>query len=701
MHAIDRPFVQIINGTNQFVIPVFQRDYSWGVEQCRQMWADIMRTSSDDHDGHFLGSFVYVRGGVSGAAFSSWLVIDGQQRLTTLTLLLVALRDHIRETQWVGEEPTPEQIEAFFLRNEHLTGDRQYKLILRRHDDETLRALVDGKTLSEVQKSSELIVTAYRCFRELLSSPDADPERVYRGVARLNVVDVTLERRIDNPQLIFESLNSTGVDLTQSDLIRNYLLMGLPEADQTRLYNDCWSKLEGDFRSIGGGQDSFLRDYVALKQKSTTQARADKIYGEFKEFWPNSDVESTAGVLSDMARFARFYASFLRPSLNASKSLANAMSNVRSGGVGNTHAGLIMRLYDCYDRQLLSEPDFVEALNLIKSYLLRRSVLGLQTRGYWSIFMRMAHSIEDEAPFQSFQVALARQSSTYRFPSDSEFMAKIQERNLYELRNCFHILECLENYGQREPSLTGEYSIEHILPQKIDDVTEWQQMLGVDWEDVHKTWLHRLGNLTLTAYNTTYSNKPFEEKKTIPGGFNDSAVRLNKFVREQAQWTATEIEERCGYLARQAVTIWPNHKADVSLVLNKEIEELRARAANRNSGSLAMSDSVRVLLNAVQDSIRQFGDIIEIIENRSVCFYDGHASFFAEVLPMSYYIRLLLPLDFDEIDDPQELSGDVTAWKFLPNVTHRDCGVFIDIHGKHQIGAAMGIARDAYGVGTD
>ena len=700
MQAINRQFVEIINGNKQFIIPVFQRDYSWTTEQCRQLWADIMRASNGDDGGHFLGSFVYVEGSV-GAAFSSWLVIDGQQRLTTLTLLLIALRDYIQETHWVGEDPTPKQIDAYFLKNEHETGNRSYKLVLRRHDDETLRALVDGNDLFEAEKNSPLVVDAYNYFKELLNSPETDPAKVYRGIARLNIVDVKLERRSDNPQLVFESLNSTGVDLTESDLIRNYLLMGLPEADQTRLYNDYWSKLKNDFRRAGSVFDSFLRDYIALKQKSTIQTRADKVYDEFKKFWPSSDTESTAELLADMVRFARYYASFLHPSMIQDKPIVTPMTNLHSGGFGNTHAPLIMRLYDCYERNLLTESNFIQALVLIKSYLLRRAVLGLQTRAYWSIFARIAHSINDESPFESFQVALARQNYSYRFPSDKEFITTIQEYDLYRLRICFHILECLENSGQRELSPTQGYTVEHIMPQNIDNVLEWQQMLGDDWEDTHGTWLHRLGNLTLTAYNNEYSNKPFNEKKSTSGGFNQSAVRLNQYVRAQERWTIDEMAERGRVLANRTVKIWPNHKADEKLIRNEDIRDLRARAAERNSDSLVMDTSVRELLHTIQDSIRGMGDSIEVIENRSICYYDYSTNFFAEILPMVSYVRLLIPLDFDEIDDPEGLAADVNAWKFLTHVTHRDCGVFIDIREKQQIAAAMSMIRQAFNMAAD
>ena len=589
MQAINRQFTEIINGNKQFVIPVFQRDYSWTIAQCHQMWIDIIGTRGGDDSGHFLGSFVYVEGS-AGAAFSSWLVIDGQQRLTTLILLLIALRDHIRETHWVGEDPTPERIDAYFLKNMHETGDRNYKLALRRHDDGTLRALVDGKDPSEMEKNSELIIEAYLYFREQLNSPEADPDKVYRGIARLNIVDVKLERRIDNPQLVFESLNSTGVDLSQSDLIRNYLLMGLPEEEQTRLYNDYWSKLETLFSEAGSAPDSFLRDYMALKKKTTTQTRAGSIYVEFKDFWRSSSgVKRLDTLLEDIVRVAHYYVSFLRPERIDSNPLATAMWQVHLGS--STHTLLIMRLYECYEKNTLSYNDFIRALNLIASYLVRRTVLGLQTRDYWSVFARIAHSISDESSFESFQVALARQN--YIFPSDESFMQGIQDRDLYGLRICWYILTQLENAGQGEPSPTYEYSIEHIMPRTIDDVPEWQEMLGDEWKIVHQTWLHRLGNLTLTAYNSAYSNRPFNEKKTIEGGFNQSAVRLNEHVRNQTQWTESEITNRGCILAKRAVEIWPHHQADEKLILNEEIQELRARADERNSDSLEMNAPVR------------------------------------------------------------------------------------------------------------
>ena len=692
MEAVSRPFSQIISGAKQFVIPVFQRDYSWGTEQCNQMWSDILSSGDGNQGTHFLGSFVYVEGN-AGAAFSSWLVIDGQQRLTTLTILMIALRDHISETDWIGDGngPTQRRIDAYFLKNAEESGDRQYRLALRRRDNQTLQALVDGKDVSDVPDSSEHISDAYQCFRGLLRDPGVDPARVYEGVHHLVVVDVKLHRRIDNPQLIFESLNSTGVRLDQSDLIRNYLLMGLPEEDQTQLYDDYWNRMEVAFRSAGGGFDYFLRDYIALKQASTSQPLADRIYTEFKSFWPGSDTVGTSELLADMLKFAQYYAAFLRPSLTRDKALVRPLSIVREGGFGTAHATLVVHLYDCYGREFLSEREFVESLRLIKSYLLRRAVLGLQTRSYWTVFARMAHAIEDGDAFESFKVALARERGSYQFPDDNTFLSGLKGRSLYGLRSCRHILDSLENWGQSEPSQIGDYSIEHIMPQSIDDVEDWKTMLGDDWQDIHHDWLHRLGNLTLVGYqnNIAYSNRPFGEKKLLPGGFHETAVRLNFYVRNQDNWGPSEMEERGAILANRALEIWPYPKVDMRLIRDKDVAELRSRSKLSDANSLAMSPQVRALLDSLEESIGMLGDHIPIIENRSVSFYDSSGAFFAELLPMAYYVRLLIPVAFDEVEDPDGLAGDVTAWKFLPNVVHRDCGVFVDVRDPGHDGICL------------
>jgi uncharacterized protein with ParB-like and HNH nuclease domain len=419
--AIDRPLTNIINGASQFVIPVFQRDYTWQAEpQCAQLWRDVLHAArTGGTHGHFLGAIVAIPTGDIQPGFTRWLLIDGQQRLATLSLLLIALRDHIRDSGWKGgdEDPTPRRIDAYFLKNVQETGNREQKLVLRRHDQATLRALLYGTEMP--QEPSERIRENYIYFREQLSS--ANPAEVYRGINCLVIVDVTLDRRTDDPQLIFESLNSTGVDLSQSDLIRNFLLMRLPEKEQTTLYEIYWSKVEALFRGSEWTFDAFARDYVALKTQARKQEKAATIYNAFRDFFRSLQGNGTSleDALADILRYARYYAAF---GLGRGVVGDRARSLAKLRRLVDVPAILIMRLLDCREHlKTLEEGELIEALSLVESYVLRRAICGFQTRGYWQIFAALAYRIGTEDPLTDLKVALARQRENYRFPSDEEF----------------------------------------------------------------------------------------------------------------------------------------------------------------------------------------------------------------------------------------------------------------------------------------
>ncbi len=690
MQAINNKFAAFAQGNKQFIIPVFQRDYSWTTEQCQQLWDDVLRAGQGDGQGHFIGSFVYAEENTS-AAFNTWLVIDGQQRLATLTLMLTALRDYIEEIEWEADEPTSAKIDAYFLKNTLEPGRRAYRLALRRHDDATLRGLLDRKDLTDVSDRSDFVIDAYEHFKTLF---ELDPEAItaiYRGISTLNIVDVKLHHHIDDPQLVFESLNSTGIDLTQSDLIRNFLLMGLPEPTQTRLYEEYWSKLEAIFRAAGSSPDTYLRDYIAFKTNVTSQPRADLTYSEFKEFWRDLDPASIEDNIADILQSGKRYAQFLKPSLISSVHIEQAIRNVRK--LGTFHATLVTRLYECYENNTLTDDEFVKALNLIESYLVRRSVMRWQIRNYWSVFARLAHAVDDNRPFDTFQIALAREN--YRMPTDEEFKSALEKGDLYGLRVCAHVLSQLENSGYAEPSPTNDYSIEHIMPQKIDENPGWISMLGEGWEDTHRTWLHRLGNLTLTAYNSTYSNRPFEEKVKIEGGFKESAVRLNTDVRSQSIWTEKEMRARGKRLAKRALAIWPNHGADEKSIAEDKYRELRELANRVAFSDEGMRPEVQKLIKGLRKELLSIGECVAVVEKKSLCYYDRNANFYAEILPMSRYVRLLIPLEFHEVDDPSGIASDTTQWKVLPNVVHRDCGVCIDVRNEENISDAVALVRQA------
>ena len=562
MQATDRTFRQIIDTSIQFIVPVFQRDYKWEKEQWQRLWEDISRAESGNADpGHFLGSLVQIDTGRTTPSLGSWLVIDGQQRLATLTLLVVALRDHINATGCVdGKEAlTVDLLDDLFLKNRHI-GDAMYKLCLRRSDDATLHTLVDGKGLTDVEGStSGQVEGAYQFFRERLRTTKCNPSKIFNGISSLRIVEVTLKRDVDDPQFVFESLNGTGVDLSQGDMVRNYLLMNLKEQEQNELYTKYWSKTESYFRDADrklndSEFDSFLGDYIALKRKDSQQVQQSRIYDEFKKSRATIQGETTLEqMMEDIRRFASYYAKFTWPEQESSEKLSEAISNMRV--LGTTPSTLIMQLYSYFDNHgTLTEGDFICSLGLIESYLIRHAVLGSRSRSYWSIFARMASVIDEQAPFDSLKIAL-RQQEFWRFNTDQEFAHALREHNIYWLGVCKHILDRLENFDTKEPSPVSTYTIEHIMPQSLTD--EWSCMLGEDSEEIHGEWLHRLGNLTLTAYNSEYSNLSFEEKKTIRGGFNESAVHLNQFVRNQSRWTAAQMEEHGKMLAERALKIWP------------------------------------------------------------------------------------------------------------------------------------------------
>ena len=691
MHAKDRKFTEIINGTTQFLVPVFQRDYKWTEEQCKRMWKDIKNSAVETDGGHFLGSIVYVAMQDSSASCTRWLVVDGQQRITTLTLLMVALRDYIDESKWSGgpDSPTREQINEDFLINGCEPFHRRYKLVLRRSDYATLRALIDRTTPPE--DHSETILSAYELLREYVDSC-ADPDLVFRGATNLDIVEVTLHRHVDDPQLVFESLNSTGVDLSQSDLVRNYLLMGLDESTQTRMYEGHWSQVEQLFLKSGGALNSYLRDYIALVTQTTRQIRDDRVYEEFKKAFPSPGNEGIERLLDDIVRNARYYATFMIGD-EKTKWLDDPMGNVRR--LAEVPAILVMRLYGCFEVGSLSDAEFIQALSLIESYILRRAVCRQQTRGYWAVFNRLAQRLDQDSPLDSLKVELyLLRSGNYRFPTDAEFTKALIEEELYGLRICWNVLVRLENAETEEPSDTSQLSIEHIMPQNENLPAAWQEMLGSGWKEVQEVWLHRLGNLTLSAYNSKYSDKPFEEKKTIPGGFDDSAVRLNKFVRSQSVWTETEMCERGKVLAERAITIWSGLNVDEAAVQKAEEDELRTKAKRRSVNDVGMDSETRALFDAFRQEVLSFGNVIEIAENRSVS-YHYLTRFFLEILPRKGYLAMVMPLDFSEVDAPEGLVSDATAWKFIPNAIY-DGGVIMDLKKVEDIERAMPIVRQAY-----
>ncbi len=696
MHAQDLLFTQLLDGAKQFIVPIFQRDYSWGTKHCLQLWDDLIRVGSDANaKAHFLGSVVYIAAEENSAGITRWLLIDGQQRLTTLTLLLTALRNHLERNanDSLNDEenylPTPAALDDYFLHNRHGKADRKYKLCLRRSDQQTLAALVDEKEMPAA--CAERISENFRFFEERIS--EANLETVHAGISKLAIVDVCLTRGQDDPQMIFESLNSTGLDLTQADLIRNFVLMRQEEDSQTRLYTEYWQPIELGFGArYRTDFDKFVRDYLTLKLRPSKQLKADEIYQHFRTyFYEETSQLAVEDILADLKRFGTYYVAY---SLGREQdpTLKEAFRRLRL--LVEVASPVVLRLYDCFERlRTLSAAEFVDAVELMESYVFRRSVCDMQTRSLGQIFASLAYRIKEDQPLNSLRVALYRQGRKRRFPTDAEFREALETRDVYDMRNCYYLLDRLENFS-KEKIDTSTFTIEHILPQNEDLRPEWRQMLGPEWKQIQETWLDRLGNITLTGYNSEYSDRPFGEKKSIKDGFAESPLRLNKFVREQTNWTALEIEQRGKDLAAKALTVWRALVVDMEAVKDAELEELKARAAKYGLDTLAMDDRARAIFDVLRPQILGVGDgVIELFSAKSATYrvYD----FFDEVIPRKQRLSLLLNIDFTEVDDPSEKASDASEHAFIIYASE-DGGVLFSLEDASEIPAALHVIRQAY-----
>jgi predicted transport protein len=522
---------------------------------------------------------------------------------------------------------------------------------------------------------------------------NADLQTVYKGIKKLVVVHVCLTRGQDDPQMIFESLNSTGLDLTPADLIRNFVLMRLDEQTQTRLYEDYWQPIETAFGTRYRTEfDTFVRDYLTIRGRASTPIRSEAIYREFCTYFTRATKTDTVeNILADLKRFGTYYTALSfgnekEPNLKTAFDRLHTLIEVA--------APVILTLYDCYDRaKTLTLQEFIQAVELLESYVFRRSVCDLQTRSLNQIFASLANRIQEQTPLTSLQVALYRQSKKRRFPVDNEFREALETRDVYDMRNCFYLLDRLENFS-KERIDTSTFTIEHVMPQNEELRPEWRTMLGPDWKQVKETWLHRLGNVTLTGYNTPYSDRPFNEKKTMQGGFNQSPLRLNKFIREQLTWTAAEIQERGTQLANKAISVWPPLAVDLQAVKEAELKERIAQAAQYKLDDLTMDAVARQLFTTLQPQLQALGgDVVELCTAASITYrvYD----FFVEVIPRKHRLTLLINLAFEDCNDPSGKARNATEAAFVINATETG-GVLCTIKDDADIPAAINIARQAY-----
>lgn len=573
MNATPQSIVSLLTTANQrMVIPVYQRAYSWDEEQCRQLWDDIITVGRRPSGTHFTGSVVMVLGGeFSAGGVNKLLVIDGQQRITTLSLLIVAMAEFAREhPEKLTHTSYEEIVDSGYLVLKYKKGEDHYRLTLSQGDETTLRSVLDHleKPDVDIVNESHRIIDNLACFRTWLNNIE-DPNVVWDGIQRLEIVAITLAQGQDNPQLIFESMNSTGKDLSTADLVRNFVLMGLPMDEQEELYSNYWRKIEETLGADSYDQvfDDFLRNWLTVINAPTSVVVRD-VYRLFKQHVRNGGYDQPgqmASLLKDIRRFAGYYANITAGACDdlELKAILDRIAQLEVSVVNP----LIMAFFDDYGNEAFTHEDFASMLRTTESYLFRRAVCDVPTNSlnkfFPSIIARLKVVKAERGSYRkAYEAFLLNESDTARrMPTNAEFERALKTRDCYAFRRGRYLLSTLENsYHPKNPPnlIDANHTIEHIMPRNALAHAEWKEMLGEEYERVYDEFINNLGNLTLTAYNSELSDGTFAEKKArAVGGFDKEYLVISSDLHDTNVWSERTIRARCARLVKQALKVWP------------------------------------------------------------------------------------------------------------------------------------------------
>jgi uncharacterized protein with ParB-like and HNH nuclease domain/predicted transport protein len=666
MKATEAKLLDFLKKSPQFVIPIYQRTYSWTEKECRQLWDDIVRCGSSDKIAvHFVGSIVYVESGLSQVTHQApLLVIDGQQRLTTVSLLLAALAKAVADSE-PFDGFSQRKIKNYYLVNPEETGERHFKLLLSQTDKASLTALVgDGEPPPQ---PSIRINANFESFKRWIGEGKVDLTTLCRGLAKLVVVDIALTRDQDNPQLIFESMNSTGKELSQADLIRNFILMGLEPVLQTKLYEQFWRPMELDFgqEAYGTHFDGFMRHYLTVMTGDIPNINA--VYDAFKghartsraDFSDDkSHIESLVREIRDYAR--HFCAMALGGEPDAE--LKNAFHDLRELRVDVAYP-FLLELYHDYKTDMLSKADLVASVRLIEAYVFRRAICAIPTNSMNKTFATFTKALKKDRYFESVQAHFLGLPSYRRFPSDDEFRRDFQTRDIYNFRSRSYWLRRLENHGRKERVSVDEYTIEHILPQNENLTAKWREDLGDDWQRIQQTWLHTLGNLTLTAYNSDYSDRAFVEKRDMPSapekGFKQSPLKLNQGLSVLALWNEETIKARAAKLADTGVAVWSAPKLPQDILNAYRPKPDANTSYTIDDHPNLLTANMRPVFEAFRKAVLALDPCVSEEFLKLYVAYKAEKNF-VDAVPQAKRLRLSLNMRFNEVNDPKGLCKDVT-----------------------------------------
>jgi uncharacterized protein with ParB-like and HNH nuclease domain len=551
----------------QFIIPVYQRNYDWTEEQCRQLFHDILEVGNRPGHTHFIGSIVFIHEGVySSTEVKQLVVIDGQQRLTTFSLLYLALYKFAKEN---GLAEKADEINDTYILNKYVKEENS-KLKLKQSDvnAKAFRYLLSNNRPEDYPEYSK-VINNFNYFRQNIHASNF--ETILNGLNALLFVEISLERGKDDPQRIFESLNSTGLELSQADLIRNYILMGLEPAEQIRVFENYWDTIENnakDYEREESKVSDFIRDYLTYKNKKIPNKNA--VYEEFKLRYAERGQKFYTSVIDELKQFSFYYNKLINPARETDAELRKELEYINRLEI-NVSFPFLMPVYHDYNQGIIDKSTLKAILKLIQTYTWRRFIIGLPTNALNKIFMNLYGDIKKENYYESLEKSVIKKKGTQRFPNDKEIEIALAEKDVYNIqsKNRVYFLELLENHNNREyvsvdnPDIT----IEHIFPQHPDD--KWYDLMDEDTaSELADKYLHTIANLTLSGNNGSLGNKTFKEKQQLnkdggEQGYNYSRLWLNKFLKDIDEWNLERLKERYQILLKRFMEIWPYPAVDV------------------------------------------------------------------------------------------------------------------------------------------
>ena len=639
-------------------IPIYQRKYNWSLDECKQLFEDILSIGKDEtRKSYFIGSIVVKKDSEELLdPLAEVTLIDGQQRITTITLIYCALCNYYKNI----DERLCRNIYGNYLVNHDL--DETNKLHLTKNDNESLKYIISiiptDKEFKLTPDNSINIYNNYEFFKNQIN--DENVEIVIRGLNKLIFISVVLDQE-DNPQLIFESLNSTGLELNKNDLIRNYILMGLDTKHQNELYENYWYEIEQEFKNNEWFFDEFIRYYLSF-ESGRLPKRAD-VYKEFKNH--ANSFENIDELVKDVHKFAGYF-SCIRFGKEEDPELKDAFDSLAELDF-NVTLPFLLSAYDDYKNSLdnpdinLTRDEFIRIVKYVESYCLRRSICDIPTNSMNKTFARLSKEINKQDYYNYFVAAMFEKDTYKRFPTNDEVQEKLLNQNMYSKRKILnHILIAIENAEGKEFVSTENSTIEHIMPQNL--TKEWERELGPNYEELHGIYLHTLGNLTLTPYNSELGDKSFFDKKTCDNGFCKSKLTLNEGLCELEKWTDKEIIDRTKQLSKKIINIWkyPVKTSRVSEIINHinetgdieeytldDFEDLKNRTITRQ-----LFDTLNIMILKLDSTVHQ-------VINKQYITYKKNKNF-VEFIPLKTGLRLLLDIPLNELNDPKELCEDVS-----------------------------------------